>query len=522
MERLPDCILFFEVHQPYRLDRRFKAKLIKHSAARGRVRIRDLETLYLDQDLNRRVIRRVAERCYIPATSLFLELLDEYANFRVSYSFSGILLEQVERWAPDALELFRQVAKHPRAEVVGQTYYHSLACLISEEEFRSQVSEHKQLLKTLLGYKPTIFENTEFIYDNHVAVLIQDMGFKAVFTEGAERVLGWRSPNYVYRAKGLNLKVLLRNYRLSDDVAFRFSSRWWKEYPLTADKYASWLAASPGQVVCICIDYETIGEHYPEETGIFEFFKHLPSEALKWENLRFATPSEAIERHQPVDELDVPPSQTVSWADPERDLSAWLQNDMQKIVFNEVIQLEPLVKGLRDPLLTRLWRLMTISDHYYYMTTKGGGPGMVHTYFSPFRSAAEAFITTCIVVTDLELRVYERYRGAGRLALLWLRKLSKDEAFTFRTGEGVPLPLEARSGLEFISAIRKAPVASLEYHVSRGDFAKWLREVLEDYDAAVAVEGLKELRGEALRAKLLEILENRVNTAMRTLQLANS
>lgn len=515
---MPDCILFFEVHQPCRLDKRFKAKLAKRLASRGRVTLEELEDLYLDQELNREVVRRVAGRCYVPATSLFLRLLDEYESFKVTYSFSGVLLEQVEKWAPDALELFKQVASHPRVEVVGQTYYHSLACLISEDEFRQQVEEHRQLLRDLLRREPSVFENTEFIYDNRIAALVQEMDFKAVFTEGAERILGWKSPNYIYRAKGLELRVLLRNYRLSDDVAFRFTSRWWEEYPLTADKYAAWLASTPGQVVCICMDYETVGEHYPLETGIFEFFRHLPREALKWEGLSLVTPSEAIERHEPVGELDVPPGQTVSWADLERDLSAWLHNDMQRLMLIEVGQLEPLVKGLCIPQLMRLWRLLTISDHYYYMSTKGGGPGVVHTYFSPYHSAVEAFATMCSIVSDLELRVYREYEGAGRLALSWLRRLPEEECFIFFTGRGSPTSLKARSGLELVKLLKKAPSASVEYHVYGGHVAKWLREVVGDAAAAEAVEGLRGLRGEELRAKLLEVLEDRVSSALGNLR----
>ncbi|RLF06416.1 MAG: alpha-amylase [Thermoprotei archaeon] len=511
---MPDVILFFEVHQPYRLNRNFKEVLIEKLAREGRVRVSELEELYLDQKLNKSIVERVSERCYIPATRLFLELLDEYRGFRVAYSFSGVLLEQVERWAPDALELFKQVAKHPRAEILGQTYYHSLACLISEEEFREQIEEHRRLVRDLLGCWPRVFENAELIYNNEVARIISELGFTAIITEGADRILGWRAPNYVYKAKGRELRVLLRNYRLSDDIAFRFTSRWWEEYPLTADKYAAWLAATPGQVICVCMDYETVGEHYPRETGIFEFFRHLPREVLRWRELRFSTPSEAVERHEPMGELDVPPSQTISWADLERDLSAWLQNDMQRRAFGDVARLEPLVKGLHHNRLLRLWRLLTTSDHYYYMSTKGGGPGVVHSYFSPFNSPYEAFAAMCAVLADLEHRVYRVYEGRGRLALAWLRRLPEEEAFTFYVSDGEALPLRAASGAELLKLIERVPAASLEYHVSRKHLARWLREAIGDREAAAALEELGGLEGEELRRKLLDVLKERLNKAL--------
>ena len=503
---MPDVVIIFEVHQPYRLDRAFRQRLLERLAEEGCVKLADLEDLYLNQDLNRRIIERVARRCYVPATRLFIELLDEYEEFRVSYSFSGVLLEQVERWAPEALDLFKQVAQHSRCEVLGQTYYHSLAYLVSVEEFREQVEEHRRTVREVLGVEPRVFENTELIYDNGVARLASEMGFKAVLTEGVERVLGWRSPNYVYRAKGLELRVLLRNYRLSDDIGFRFAARWWEEYPLTAEKYAAWLAATPGQVICIFMDYETVGEHFPAETGIFEFFKWLPREALKYEHIGFATPSEVVDRYEPVGELDVPEHDTISWADLERDVSAWLHNEMQQALFTRVVQLEPLVKGLGDDVAVRLWKLVTISDHYYYMSTKGGGPGDVHAYFSPFTTPLEAFTTLSDVVADLELRVYRRFEGPGRLALSWLRRLPEDLAFRFCSAEGEPLGVVARSGAELLKHLRNVPVGSLEYHVAGSHLAKWISQVLHDPEAASKVEELKALRGEDLREALVRVL----------------
>jgi alpha-amylase len=317
-----------------------------------------------------------------------------------------------------------------------------------------------------------------------------------------ERLLGWRSPNYVYRAKGLGIRVLLRNYRLSDDVGFRFASRDWDQYPLTAGKYASWLAATPGQLVLIFIDYETVGEHYPRETGIFEFFEWLPREA-EAKGLRFATPSEVVERYEPVGEIDAP--EPVSWADLERDLSAWLGNAMQRLALERESRLEALVKAVGDPKLLRLWRLLSISDHYYYMSTKGGGPGEVHSYFSPYPTPYHAFYAFLSAISDFEARVVEAAKP-GPLALRWLAPLPEEKAFRFYKREGVPLPHAARSGLDLLEAIKRVPAASLEFHVERGHLAGWLRSALGDPEAASAVEALRGLKGEELRERLLAAL----------------
>jgi len=498
----PDVILIFEVHQPYRL--------AQHPIAGRALGGAGLEESYFDVELTRRIFERVSSRCYKPATSMFLKLLDEHSEFRVSYSVSGVLLEQAERWDPDLLDLFRQVARHRRCEVLCQTYYHSLAYFISLEEFVEQVEMHRRAVRDLLGAEPRVFENTELIYDNGVARVAQELGFRAVVTEGAERVLGWRSPNYVYRAKGLDIRVLLRNYRLSDDVGFRFASVWWEEYPLTADKYASWLASTPGQVVCVFIDYETVGEHYPRQTGIFEFFEWLPVEAEK-RGLRFATPSEAVERYPPVGEVDV--TEPISWADVERDTSAWLGNVMQQLSLAREARLEPLVKALGDEGALRVWRMLSISDHYYYMSTKGGGPGEVHSYFSPYQSPYHAFAAFTEAIADFEAQLLARLAGSG--AERWVRRLSEAVAFRFYLREGEPLPYAARSGLELLEAVRRAPVVSLEFHVERGHLAEWLRTVIGDAAAAERVEGLRGLRGEELRAELYRVLRGRLVEVVR-------
>lgn len=462
----------------------------------------DLEHMYFDEELNKAIFQRVASRCYEPATTLFLELLDEYSEFRVSFSFSGILLEQAERWARDALDLFKHIAGHNRCEVLGQTYYHSLAFMLGAEEFVEQVEEHRKAVKDLLGVWPKVFENTELIYDNHLAKLIAGLGFNAVVTEGGEKLLGWRSPNYVYRAKGVNIKVLLRNYRLSDDIGFRFASRDWNQYPLTAAKYSSWLASTPGQIVCLFMDYETIGEHFPLETGIFEFFKWLPREAIKL-GLSFATPSEAVSRYEPVDCIDA--ADPVSWADLERDISAWVGNPMQVLALAREGALEPLAKVSESPVFLRLWKLLTISDHYYYMSMKGGGPGEVHSYFSPYPSPFNAFAAFIDALSDLEIRAFETI-GANLSESPWVKSVSRDKVFQFYESDGAPLPYVARSGLDLLGYIKSVPAKSLEYHVECGHLAEWLRWVLGVEELSASLERLRGLKGNELRFRLIEEL----------------
>ncbi len=497
---MPDVVLTFEVHQPYRLNVAFRNKL-NEVISQGREPAPDeLERMYFDEELNKAVFQKVASRCYKPATALFLRLLDEHHEFRVSFSFSGVLLEQAERWAPDTLELFKSIARHRHCEVLGQTYYHSLAFMLGADEFVEQVEEHRRVVRDLLGVWPRVFENTELIYDNHLAKLVAGLGFNVVVTEGSEKLLGWRSPNYVYRARGADIKVLLRNYRLSDDVGFRFASRGWEQYPLTAEKYSSWLASTPGQVVCIFIDYETIGEHFPRETGIFEFFEWLPREAAKL-GLSFATPSEAISRYEPVDYVDA--AEPVSWADLERDTSAWLGNPMQVLALARAGALELPVKVSGSPVFLRLWRLLTISDHYYYMSTKGGGPGEVHSYFSPYPSPFTAFAAFLDALSDLERRVFEAAGGELSEAP-WVKSVGSSEAFQFYMGDDAPLPYVARSGLDLLGYVKSVPARSLEYHVERGHLAEWVKWVLGLEELSAFIEGLKGLRGSELRLKLIE------------------
>lgn len=394
---MPSVCFYFQVHQPFR---------IKH------YRIFDVGrdgTYFNDNgenDLNnRRILQKVARKSYLPANRTILELIKKHPGFKVSYSLSGVLLEQLEEFSPETLESFQDLAKTGNVEFLSETYYHSLSFLYSPEEFRMQVEMHKNKIKELFGQEPKVFRNTELIYNNSLAVEIERMGYKGILAEGADHILGWRSPNFLYRPKGTKkLTVLLKNYRLSDDIAFRFSSRDWKEYPLTAPKFAQWVGAvnGNGNVVNLFMDYETFGEHQWEDTGIFEFLRHLPGEILKHPDNDFVTPSEAIDRHKPVAELDV--HNFVSWADIERDLSAWLSNPIQHDAIRKLYDLEKNVLGSKDKKLIEDWRKMQTSDHFYYMCTKWFQDGDVHKYFNPYDSPYEAFISFMNALSDLRIR----------------------------------------------------------------------------------------------------------------------
>ncbi|MBI4362340.1 MAG: polysaccharide deacetylase family protein [Euryarchaeota archaeon] len=386
---MTDIVLVFEVHQPFRL--------------------RPGRPPGFDHDTNRAIFERVARKCYEPTTRLLLDLVKEHRGFRVAFSLSGTWMEQAEEYRPDLLDLFRSLARSRGAEFLAQTYYHSLSSLFADPgEFREQVEMHRHAVRERLGVEPRVFENTELLYNDRIAGLAEEMGFRAIFAEGVERVLGWRSPTYVYRPPGRRIATLLRHYRLTDDVGFRFSSRSWEEWPLTADKYASWLSQAPGPVVVLFMDYETFGEHHWPETGIRDFLRWLPGEVLKHGHLGFATPSEAVERNPPAGEVSVDPMATTSWADLSRDTSCWLGNDFQRICFQRLEGLGERMAGYRgadrEDLLRR-WRMLQTSDHLHHLYTEGGGPGEVHAYFRPFSTALEGFLTYYDALADLESRL---------------------------------------------------------------------------------------------------------------------
>ncbi|MEM3731832.1 MAG: DUF5752 family protein, partial [Candidatus Bathyarchaeia archaeon] len=340
-------------------------------------------------------------------------------------------------------------------------------------------------------------------YNNAIATTAEELGFAGIFTEGVERILHGKSPNHLYKPKGCKkIKILLRNYKLTDDIGFRFSARWWNEWPLTADKYASWLAATPGKCINIFPDYETFGEHHWPETGIHEFLRHLPREILKWWHLRLATPSEVVEKHDVIGEIDVPElGGTVSWADLERDASCWLGNTMQWAYYTSVRRLEPLVKEAGDKELLRLWRFFQTSDHLYYMFTAGGAPGEVHSYFSPFNTPTDAFVTAQAAILDFENRVRRE-------------AIAADEPFLFYTGVGEEkfTGIMAWSLKGFLKAVKEVDTKSLEFHNNRGDFEKWAEKSLQDKVLAEQLRKLKspEIKEEQLRKSLAKIVVERI------------
>ena len=382
---------YFQVHQPSRL-RRYS--------------IFDTESNYFDDYKNAQICRKVAHKCYLPANRLMLKLIDRYeGRFRISYSITGTVLEQLEAYAPEVLSTFQALAQTGCVEFLCESYYHSLAFLYSKAEFAQQVRMHQQRTEELFGQKPEVFRNTELIYNNDLAHFVKEMGFKAVLCEGADHVLGYRSPNFVYQPAGIKgVKMLLKNYRLSDDIAFRFSNQDWPEWPLTAPKFANWVSDvnGNGNVVNLFMDYETMGEHQWEDTGIFDFLEHLPEEVLRHPDNDFRTPSEVAREYEPVGELDVP--YMVSWADIERDLSAWLGNAMQSNALHALYQIEKQVKETEDPDIISAWRKLQTSDHFYYMCTKWFADGDVHKYFNPYDSPYDSYINFMNVLDNLSSR----------------------------------------------------------------------------------------------------------------------
>jgi len=496
--KLVDLLFIFKVHQPYRLRKGF---FWERNMFRRRTK-EELFDFYFDNAKNREIFERASKKCYFPSNDILLRLIDEFKRekkkVKVSFSISGVFLEQCEAFSPDLLESFKQLSDTGCVEFLDQPYYHSLVGLYPvRDEFLEQVGMHRQFMKDLFDCEPVSFENTELIYNNAVAKVIDKMGYSAIFTEGVDRILRGRSPNYVYKAKGCErLRVLLRNYKLTDDVGFRFSLRSWSDWPLTADKYAAWLVATQGQCVTIFPDYETFGEHHWPETGIHDFLRHLPKEILRWEQLNMSTPSEVLAKYKPVGEIDVPElGETVSWADINRDTSGWLGNTMQWAYYTTTKELEPLVKEAKDKEFLKLWRYFLISDHLYYMFTAGGAPGEVHTYFSPYDSPMDAFVTAQGAILDFESRLRLYVNAAN-------------EPFLFYSGVGeeyfTGIKVWSLTGL--VDVIQKVDVKLVEFHNQKGDFEKWARFSLRDEELAKRFEEvrLSRVQGEKLRHDLQE------------------
>ena len=393
---MPSVCFYFEVHQPMRLNRFSVFNIGKND---------DSLSTYFDRKLNQEIFEKVAKKCYLPTNRLLLDLINEFnGKFRISFSLTGTFVEYCERFMPEVLDSFKDLFKTGAVDLIEETYYHSLSSLYDElDEFEEQVKMHRQMIKRIFNYEPKVFRNTEAIYDNRIAKKIEELGYKGIVTEGSEKVLGWRSPNFLYKSINADIKVLMRNYKLSDDVGFRFSVRDWPGFPLTADKYAHWMSYCEGDVINLFIDYETFGEHQWTETGIFDFIKHLPGEVLKHKHLDFVTVSEAVDRYNAVGEIDVP--WAISWADEDRDVSTWLGNDMQIACFNELRDIEREIKKQDDNDLLHAWRLLQTSDHLYYVSTKGFEDGNVHAYFSPYDAPYDGFINYMNILQDLKQKV---------------------------------------------------------------------------------------------------------------------
>ena len=389
---MASVVFYFQVHQPFRL-RRYS--------------IFDNDTNYFDDFKNEQVCKKVANKCYLPANRVMLDLIRMHeGRFRISYSLTGTVIEQFRRFAPAVLDSFVELAKTGCVEFISETYYHSLSFLYSRNEFIEQTQMHRKLMEDLFGQTPRVFRNTELTYNNDVARVVEDMGFDAVLTEGADYVLGYRSPTFVYNPPNCpNLRMLMKNYRLSDDMAFRFSNRGWSEWPLTAEKFAGWVNQINGNgYICnLFMDYETFGEHQWEDTGIFQFLHAMPGEVLKSPDNAFLTVSQAVDRYPPSGEVDVP--NMISWADTERDLSAWLGNAMQANALHESYRLEEDIKAKGDPVLLDDWRKLQTSDHFYYMCTKYFSDGDVHKYFNPYESPYDSYINYMNILDNLRSRL---------------------------------------------------------------------------------------------------------------------
>ncbi len=391
--------LYFQVHQPTRLRlyRFFDIGKDSH---------------YYDDFANRTILKRIAQKCYLPMNELLLEAIKESKGaFKVAFSITGSALEQFDRYAPEVIDSFRRLAETGSVEFLGETYYHSLASLISPAEFKHQVEKHKAAIEQYFGMKPVSFRNTELIYSDAIGDMVYDLGYKTMLTEGARHIMGWRSPNYIYTDDiQPKLKLLLRNYQLSDDIAFRFSDKGWGDWPLTTEKFLDWMkagVADGGDIINLFMDYETFGEHQSAQSGIFDFMRALPGTVLADGTFEFVTPARAARKHKAIDSLSVP--EAISWADEERDVTAWLGNELQNDAFSKIYGLTEKLSILNDPVLWSDFGHLQESDHLYYMCTKFFSDGEVHKYFNPYDTPYEAFINYMNVLSDFIIRTDEAY-----------------------------------------------------------------------------------------------------------------
>ena len=392
-------VFYLHVHQPYRL-RPYS--------------VFDTATThdYFDTE-NQTIFEKVARTSYRPMNETLQRLLDEHADFRVSLSISGTFIEQARMWAPDVLESFKQLVTTGRVEILAETYHHTLAFFYSQDEFERQVALHRDIILETFGVAPRVFRNTELAYNDELAAWAEAHGYSGIVAEGWDPILEWRSPNYLYHAEGTRLPLLLKNYRLSDDIAFRFSNQSWQGWPLTSNKYHEWVDKSLGDqsIINLFMDYETFGEHQWADTGIFEFFSSFVSSWTEQSDGTFYTVSEAVAAHEPAGTISMP--HTVTWADTSRDLSAWNGNALQREALRYVYSLEDDVLRTGDDTLINDWRRLQTSDHFYYMCTKGFEDGGVHAYFSPHLSPYDAFLYYLNVIRDIRWRLHVHHKSGG-------------------------------------------------------------------------------------------------------------
>ena len=384
-------VLYFQVHQPYRL---------------CDYRVFDIGSgkAYFDEERNRREVRRIANRCYLPANAILLDLLRTHPQFSVSFSISGTALEQFEEYAPEVLHSFQELVETGRVELLSESYHHSLAFVHDREEFWEQVALHREAVERHFQITPRVLRNTELVFHNDLAREAEARGYQGVLCEGADRLLTGRPSGNVYRAQGAQIPLLLKNYRLSDDIAFRFSDQSWSHYPLSAERYVAWIEESlrTAHLVNLFLDYETLGEHQDASSGIHQFLSSFPSLALA-RGVRFLTCSQALARHEPEDRIDA--SSYTSWADEARDLSAWLGNQIQQTSAQSAYALRPRVLAAGDPRILADWRRLLTSDHFYYMCTKWFADGDVHKYFNPHETPYDAFISYMNAIEDVRMRI---------------------------------------------------------------------------------------------------------------------
>ncbi len=393
-------VLYMHVHQPFR---------VRHyNIFDVGVDHRYFEApTYENRTSNERIMHKVAEKSYVPTNRRLLKLLKDHPEFKLSLSITGTAIEQMELWSPESLASFQELAATGRVEIVAETYHHSLAFFYSRKEFEYQVKKHEKKVQDIFGQTPKVFRNTELAYNNDLAYWADQAGYKGILAEGWDDVLDWRSPNFVYRPTYTeNIRLLMKNYKLSDDIAFRFGDRTWGGWPLTADKFVGWLNEHQDATnFDLFMDYETFGEHQWDESGIFSFLEHLPKEWLKHTNTSFMTVSETIDAFEPKDQIDMP--NTVTWADTERDLSAWLGNGMQSASITALYELEDKIHSTKDDVLIEDWRKLQTSDHFYYMCTKWFNDGDIHAYFSPYETPYDAFVALMNAYHDLKYRLME-------------------------------------------------------------------------------------------------------------------